>query len=102
MPERELPHPSTEEFVLTDVLFALSDPNRLTIVRQLAEGPMETASCQTLGGEMPKSTRSHYLKTLREAGIIRNVAHGRERMVSLRREDLDHRFPGLLTSVLEA
>ncbi|MFI5959051.1 ArsR/SmtB family transcription factor [Cryptosporangium sp. NPDC051539] len=100
MAERELAHPEAANLVLTDVLFALSDPSRLAIVRQLADGPMETVGCQTLGGEIPKSTRSHYLKTLREAGIIRNVAHGRERLVSLRRDDLDDRFPGLLASVL--
>jgi DNA-binding transcriptional ArsR family regulator len=97
---RALPHPDAAELVLTDVLFALSDPARLAIVRQVAEGPMEEVACQAVGGDIPKSTRSHYLKTLREAGIIRNVAHGRQRLVSLRREDLDARFPGLLSSVL--
>jgi DNA-binding transcriptional ArsR family regulator len=104
MPEstRALAHPEATEFVLTDVLFALSDPARLAIVRQLAEGPLEEVACQSVGGDIPKSTRSHYLKTLREAGVIRNVPHGRERMLSLRREELDERFPGLLSSVLAA
>jgi DNA-binding transcriptional ArsR family regulator len=101
MPDsRALPHPDAAEFVLTDVLFALSDPARLAIVRQLAGGPMEEISCQTVGGDIPKSTRSHYLKTLREAGVIRNVAHGRQRLVSIRRDELDQRFPGLLNAVL--
>ncbi|MFG1923116.1 ArsR/SmtB family transcription factor [Cryptosporangium sp. NPDC048952] len=104
MPEstRELTHPAPADFVLTDVLFALSDPSRLAIVRQLADGPVETIGCQTLGGEIPKSTRSHYLKTLREAGVIRNVARGRERLISLRTDELETRFPGLLTTVLAA
>ncbi|MEV4757270.1 metalloregulator ArsR/SmtB family transcription factor [Micromonospora sp. NPDC049559] len=97
---RDLPHPEVEELVLTDVLFALSDPPRLAIVRQLAEGPLTEVSCQAVGGEIPKSTRSHHLKTLREAGVIRNVPHGRQRYVSLRREDLEARFPGLLAAVL--
>ncbi|NHC47175.1 ArsR/SmtB family transcription factor [Motilibacter aurantiacus] len=99
---RDLDHPEPEDLVLTDVLFALSDPVRLQIVRQLAQGPLVAMSCQSLGPEMAKSTRSHHLKTLREAGVLSNVPHGRERMVSLRRDALDARFPGLLDSVLTA
>jgi DNA-binding transcriptional ArsR family regulator len=97
---RILPHPEIDELTLTEVLFALSDPSRLAIVRQLADGPLHEASCQDVGGELPKSTRSHHLKTLREAGVIRNVPHGRQRFVSLRRDDLEARFPGLLAAVL--
>jgi DNA-binding transcriptional ArsR family regulator len=97
---RDLAHPDVADLVLTDVLFALSDPLRLAIVRQLAEAPLLEVSCQEVGGTAPKSTRSHHLKTLREAGVIRNVPHGRERRVSLRRDDLEARFPGLLVAVL--
>lgn len=98
--QRDLAHPETAELVLTEVLFALSDPMRLAIVRQLADGPLVELSCQDVGGPAPKSTRSHHLKTLREAGVIRNVPYGRERRVSLRRDDLEARFPGLLAAVL--
>ncbi|MEU7693869.1 ArsR/SmtB family transcription factor [Microbispora hainanensis] len=97
---RDLPHPDAASLVLTDVLFALSDPSRLALVRRLAQGPLEVAACQPMGGEVPKSTLSHHLKTLREAGVVRNVPEGRQRYVSLRREDLDDRFPGLLDAVL--
>ncbi|GIH59508.1 MULTISPECIES: ArsR/SmtB family transcription factor [Microbispora] len=99
---RDLPHPDAASLVLTDVLFALSDPSRLALVRRLAQGPLEVAACQPTGGEVPKSTLSHHLKTLREAGVIRNVPEGRQRYVSLRRQDLDDRFPGLLDAVLGA
>jgi DNA-binding transcriptional ArsR family regulator len=99
---RDLPHPETEDLVLTDVLFALSDPTRLAIVRELADGPLEELPCAAVGGTMPKSTRSHQLKTLREAGVIRNVPRGRHRHVSLRDTDLESRFPGLLASVLDS
>ena len=99
---RELPHPETGDLVLTDVLFALSDPTRLAIVRELAEGALEETPCAAVGGTMPKSTRSHQLKTLREAGVIRNEANGRGRRLTLRTEDLDARFPGLLAAVLDA
>jgi hypothetical protein len=39
---------------------------------------------------------------LREAGVIRQRLQGTTRLNSLRREDLDKRFPGLLDSVLRA
>jgi DNA-binding transcriptional ArsR family regulator len=97
---RDLTHPDTADLALTEVLFALSDPMRLAIVRQLAQGPVMELPCQEVGGPAPKSTRSHHLKTLREAGVIRNVPYGRERRVSLRRDDLEARFPGLLDAVL--
>lgn len=95
----ELPHPEPGDIALTDVLFALSDPARLAIVRDLAAGPLEMALCGVDQG-LPKSTKSHLMKVLRESGVVRNVPHGRSRLVTLRRDDLDARFPGLLDSVL--
>ena len=98
----DLPHPDCHELQLTQVLFALSDSGRLDIVRQLAGGPLDMANCMLSDPSMPKSTKSHLMKVLREAGVIRNEALGRGRRLSLRREDLDRRFPGLLDSVLAA
>ncbi|MGP2437270.1 ArsR/SmtB family transcription factor [Streptomyces sp. JW3] len=98
---REFAHPEAAGLELTGVLFALSDPIRLDLVRRLAtEGSLEVAECQPRSGPLPKSTLSHHLKTLREAGVIRNVPNGRHRSLSLRRDDLDERFPGLLDAVL--
>jgi hypothetical protein len=37
---------------------------------------------------------------LRESGVIRQHPSGRENLLSLRREDLDARYPGLLDAVL--
>ena len=96
----ELPHPEIDDVVLTDVLFALSDPTRLELARQLVDGPMDMAACSATGGPVPKATKSHQLKVLREAGVVRNVAKGRGRLLSLRQEELDAAFPGLLDSVL--
>ena len=96
----ELPHPDIADLTLTDVLFALSDPARLQIVRDLADGPLEMAQCGATNPALPKSTKSHLMKVLREAGVIRNEPRGRERLVSLRREELDATFPGLLDSIL--
>ncbi len=97
-----LDHPDREELTLTDVLFALSDPERLEMVRQLRDGPMNAASCVPIDGSMPKSTKSHLLKVLRECGVIRNEPNGRNRTLSLRRDDLEARFPGVLDAVLAA
>ncbi|PYE43386.1 ArsR family transcriptional regulator [Rhizobium sp. PP-WC-2G-219] len=100
IPHLDLPHPEPCDLKLTQVLFALSDPERLAIVRQLAFGPLDMAQCHLSDASTPKSTKSHLMKVLREAGIIRNEASGRGRRLTLRRDDLDARFPGLLACVL--
>jgi len=98
---RLLDHPDLVDVDVTSVLFALSDPARLDLVRQLAtQGPQTVAQCQAVDPSAPKSTFSHHLKTLREAGLIRNEPAGRQRTITLRRPELDKRFPGLLDSVL--
>jgi DNA-binding transcriptional ArsR family regulator len=99
---RLLPHPATEEIQLTEVLRALSDPIRLEIVLRLAyRGEM---TCTSAGDDLGvhKSTASHHYRTLREAGLIMSKQEGRLKYISLRRDDLDARFPGLLDSVLSA
>ena len=85
---------------LPDVLHALSDPVRLEIIRSLAEEPDQ--SCSALTTSVSKSTLSHHFKVLREAGITYTRANGTHRLMSLRKDDLEERFPGLLTSVLNA
>jgi DNA-binding transcriptional ArsR family regulator len=45
---------------------------------------------------LPVSTCSYHLRLLREAGVTRTRAEGTQRFISLRREDLDGRFPGLV------
>jgi len=49
-----------------------------------------------------KSTCTHHFKILREAGIIRQRAEGTSRLNTLRRDDLDARFPGVLDAILRA
>jgi len=49
-----------------------------------------------------KSTMTHHFKVLRDAGIIYTQIEGREHQTSLRRKELDARFPGLLDSILRA
>jgi len=98
----DLSHPDRESIELPTVLFALSDPDRLEMVRQLRTGPMDAANCNALDPSIPKSTKSHLMKVLREAGVIRNEPNGRHRTLTLRRDDLDARFPGLLDAILTA
>ncbi|WP_433602958.1 hypothetical protein ACQPXH_15080 [Nocardia sp. CA-135953] len=51
---------------------------------------------------MPKSNVTHHYRVLRDVGIIRQRPSVRETLQSLRRNDLDARFPGLLDSVIDA
>ena len=95
---RPFKHPKIEDVALEHVLHALSDPLRMEIVRQLAdEGE---ASCTALDRGRPKSSMSHHFQVLRDAGLVSTRNDGTVHMNSLRRDDLDKRFPGLLTAVL--
>jgi DNA-binding transcriptional ArsR family regulator len=91
--------PDTEDLDLTTILQALGDPVRLKIVRALAAEGEQVCGSMELG--ISKSTRSHHFKTLREAGVTSTRVEGTHRHVSLRRDDLEARFPGLLEAVLQ-
>jgi DNA-binding transcriptional ArsR family regulator len=96
---RALKHPDLDDIELTRVLYALSDPVRLGVVRQLArEGE---ATCAALDGGRPKSSMSHHFRVLRDAGVVRTRTDGPTHMNELRRADLERLFPGLLAAVLE-
>jgi DNA-binding transcriptional ArsR family regulator len=91
--------PARADIDLVAVLQALADPVRLQAVRRLAEadGPI---ACSDFGLPVAKSTGSHHLKVLREAGVVTAQVDGTRKFHTLRRADLDDRFPGLLDSVL--
>jgi DNA-binding transcriptional ArsR family regulator len=94
-----LSHPEREELDLAAVLHALSDPMRLRIVAMLAADEGER-TCNSFNLPIVKSTCTHHFKVLREAGLIHQRVTGTKRVNSLRREDVDARFPGLLAAVL--
>ena len=96
---RALSHPRSDELGMPSVLHALSDPVRLEIVRTLHV--QAELCCSQLPAPVSKSTLSHHLKVLREAGVTYTRAEGTQRFVSLRSDDLNSCFPGLLGCVLE-
>jgi DNA-binding transcriptional ArsR family regulator len=92
-----------DEIDLLTVLQALSDPVRLEIVRQLAANESgKGLRCHELRIPVAKSTGSHHLKTLSNAGITTEQEEGTSKYLRLRRAELEQRFPGLLESVLQA
>jgi DNA-binding transcriptional ArsR family regulator len=98
---KTLQHPLIEQIKLSAVLYALSDPTRLDIVKNLTvQG--EECCCRGFDVSVAKSTMSHHFRVLRESGLIWVRTEGTHRFVSLRRDDLEARFPGLLTAVLAA
>ncbi len=97
----ELAHPTRDEIELGAVLHALSDPVRLKVVHALADAACESAT-GSIDVPVTKSTCTHHFKVLREAGVIRQRQEGTSRLNTLRYEDLEARFPGLLRTVLRA
>ncbi|MBW4022032.1 MAG: helix-turn-helix transcriptional regulator [Proteobacteria bacterium] len=97
MTQEPYPHPDVSEVTLPEVLHALSDPVRLSILQALVPG-QESAWSGFMVSVAP-STLSHHMKVLRNAGLITHRKEGTRCLVSLR-QDLGERFPGLLDTVL--
>lgn len=95
-----LTHPDTDKLDVLDVLHALADPTRMTIVRTLRADPER--ACGTFPVDVAPSTLTHHFRVLREAGIIRQREDGNRRWTALRFEDLENRFPGLLDVIVDA
>ena len=93
-------HPEPAEFDVLDVLHALSDPTRMTIVRTLRAAPER--ACGTFPVDVAPSTLTHHFRVLRESGVIRQRDDGNRRWTTLREDDLNDRFPGLLDAIVTA
>ena len=96
---RPMYHPDPQQIKLSSVLYALGDPIRLAIVRQLAERGEQ--NCCDFDFAIARSTMSHHFKILRESGVVRSRKSGTQHINSLRQQELGDRFPGLLTAILQ-
>ncbi|WP_420962649.1 ArsR/SmtB family transcription factor [Brucella sp. IR073] len=95
-----LPHPDIDQIELSNVLSALGDNTRLAIVGYLArheDAPLPCSRFQHFGS---KTNISYHVAKLREAGVVNVEPCGTARLVSLRRADLDQRFPGFLDCII--
>ncbi|MEV4253582.1 helix-turn-helix domain-containing protein [Spirillospora sp. NPDC049652] len=94
-------HPDRDQIRVDGVLSALGHPVRLAAVRVLDGGGEH--NCGSVLAELgitAKSTMTHHWRVLRESGVIVQEPSGRENLLTLRRADLDARYPGLLDAVL--
>jgi DNA-binding transcriptional ArsR family regulator len=96
----EVIDPEATEIDLLDVLHALSDPTRMTIVRILRTEPERL--CGTFPVRVAPSTLTHHFRILRGSGVIRQREDGNRRWNSLRRADLEGRWPGLLDRIIDS
>jgi DNA-binding transcriptional ArsR family regulator len=92
----KIPHPEADAIDLATVMRTVGEPLRLEIVRMLADGRERSCTDLQAALGLPASTGSYHLRLLREAGVTRTRADGTQRMISLRRDDLERRFPGLV------
>jgi DNA-binding transcriptional ArsR family regulator len=95
---KPLHHPEPSQITLSAVLEALSDPIRRGIVQRLAQNGER--SCAAFHALASKTNLSYHLARLRTAGLVRVRPEGTCRMLSLRSDDVEARFPGLLQAVL--
>jgi DNA-binding transcriptional ArsR family regulator len=96
--------PSADDLELPRVLAALAEPNRLATVQYVARSGEACCSevIQEAGLTMTKSTFSHHLRILREAGVLTKRIQGTKGFTKLRKDDLDRRFPGLIDAIIDA
>ncbi|SRR6266568_1836553 len=99
---RSLAHPTREQIELPMVLDCLSDPTRLAIVCILAgrDRAATELRCGDFNALSGKSNLTYHFAKLRESGLMQTRVVGTARLMKLRREDLEARFPGLLDAVL--
>jgi DNA-binding transcriptional ArsR family regulator len=98
----KIPHPPVSALDLATIMRTLGDPVRLELVRLLADDRERGCNDIATVLGLPASTTSYHLRLLREAGVTRTRAQGTLRLISLRRGDLDERFPGLLDVLTRA
>jgi len=92
-------HPNLEDVSLPTVMQALSDPNRVLIVKTMKEAKGRKFSCKEFELGISKSTRSHHFEVLRQAGLMKTNSEGTKNLSFLREQEVNKRFPGLLNLI---
>lgn len=95
-----LPHPDAEQITLPNVLAALGDETRLAIIGHLSRCEPIGMTCGQFTDLAGKTAITYHVAKLREAGVVNVTPEGTRRRVTLRRSDLDTRFPGFLDSII--
>ena len=96
-----LAHPDADQITMPNVLAALGDETRLAIIGCLARcDVLSGLVCGQLGALTSKTNLTYHVAKLREAGVVYVRPEGTKRRVSLRRDDLDARFPGFLDTII--
>ena len=91
-------HPGVDDITLDGILHALADPVRRNIVKALKDG--QALNCSKTCDKLAPSTISFHYKILREAGLIRSEKKGVEVLNTLRCDEVERKFPGLLPAIL--
>ena len=102
---RPLFHPSIQDVRLEAILHALSDPVRVQIFIDIAgaDCPQTCQAFSSVGDRtIPKSSLSQHFKVLREAGLIHSERQGVEMLNTSRCEEVNTRFPGLISAIINA
>jgi DNA-binding transcriptional ArsR family regulator len=97
-----LPQPDADQITFPQVLTALGDETRLAIIGYLARNEGIGMTCGQFLDLGSKTALSYHLSKLREAGVVCVTPEGTKRVVTLRRTDLDARFPGFLDSIISS
>lgn len=98
--ETWMAQPDLDQLDVATVLQALADPTRLQIVRLLDQ--VGESTCTAFDLPVKVSTVSHHINILRHSGVVATRIDGTTRPSRMRRDDLERRFPGLLSSILGA
>ena len=98
-------HPSIEDVTVEGILHALADPVRVAIFADIV-GASCSKNCSNFLNvsekTIPRSTLSQHFRALREAGLIRGERRGVEMHNTPRCQEIEQRFPGLISAIVSA
>jgi ArsR family transcriptional regulator, arsenate/arsenite/antimonite-responsive transcriptional repressor len=75
-----------------DILKALADETRLSIVRRIAQDTLPTPSCElprACSQQLSQPTMSHHISKLVEAGVLKEEKRSTKKVYTLQKEALE-------------